>query len=110
MDINNVSFYDNHSDNDYNMEIEDIEPDVSLKRKRTAGVALFYSCTSVRLTQSWLGPSIIAMDTTARHVLERDAVSRRARRLYSCYHMPQLQPTYCTISMQGLLWAGPFLS
>lgn len=69
MDINNASFYDN----DYNMEIEDIEPDVSLKRKRTAGVALFYSCTSVWLTQSWLGPSIIAMDTTARHVFERDA-------------------------------------
>jgi hypothetical protein len=50
------------------------------------------------------------MDTTARHVFERDATPWRARRLYRCYHMPQLQPTYCTVSMQGLLWAGPFLS
>jgi hypothetical protein len=50
MDTDDVSFHNGHSDNDYNMEIEDIEPDVSLKRKRTAGVALFYSYTSVQLT------------------------------------------------------------
>jgi hypothetical protein len=66
MDTNDISFHTDQDDNDDNMEpIEDVEPDINSKRKRTAGVSLFYSCTSVRLTQSWSGSSIAAMDTTA---------------------------------------------
>jgi hypothetical protein len=70
MDTGDVSFHNDQDDNDHNMEIEDVEPNINSKRKRTAGVLLFYSCTSVQLTQNWSGSSVVAMDTTTRHVLE----------------------------------------